>query len=177
MPALLEPDPSGSDTPLHAMQFLRFAIGGQHCVVRIDAVREILEVTHLTPLPLVPAFVSGVMNLRGSVVPVFDLSARLNLSATTLGRRSCIVVVDIDAPDDETSGGQTLGLLVDAVYEVFDCGPTELEPVPRLGTRIAACHLRQMVRSRGQATPEIDLSAILDLKELAELISSPEPCH
>jgi purine-binding chemotaxis protein CheW len=154
------------------LQYLRFTSGGQHCAVRIDAVREILEVTQMTPLPLVPAFVSGVMNLRGAVVPVFDLGARLGLPPIQLGRRSCIVVVDVEHDDEDSAGEQTLGLLVDAVHEVFDCSSSELEPVPRLGTRVAPGFLRCMVRSRGQATPELDLAATLDLHALNQLIDA-----
>jgi purine-binding chemotaxis protein CheW len=171
---------AAAGAPAHARQFLRFTVAGDHCAVRIDAVREILEVAQLTPLPLVPAFVSGVMNLRGSVVPVLDLGARLGLPGIALGRRSCIVVVDVlpaaagddDAEADAAIGPQTLGLLVDAVQEVFDTRAEDAESVPRLGTRIAPDFLRQMVRSRGQATPELDLGAILDVRVLAELIGT-----
>jgi len=157
------------------LQYLRFTSGGQHCAVRIDVVREILEVAQMTPLPLVPEFVRGVMNLRGAVVPVFDLGARLGLPPIQIARRSCIVVVDVQTHEDETeesSVEQTLGLLVDAVHEVFDCAPHELEPVPRLGTRVAPVFLRAMVRSRGQATPELDLSTTLDLRALNQLIDA-----
>ena len=74
-------------------QFLRFALGNERYAVRIDAVREILEVVRMTPLPLMPAFVRGVMNLRGAVVPVVDLGARLGLEVTVVGRRTCVVIV------------------------------------------------------------------------------------
>jgi len=149
-------------------QFLSFALGSQPCAVRIDLVREILEVGHMTPLPLMPAFVRGVMNLRGVVVPVIDLGARLGLPATQIGRRTCIVIVDVALPDD--SGTQTLGVLVDAVQEVINIAERDLEPVPRLGTHIDAAHLRSMVRHRQHATPELDLASILDPQRLIHLI-------
>lgn len=151
------------------LQLLRFAIAGEHCALRIDAVREILEVARTTPLPLMPAFVRGVMNLRGAVVPVVDLGVRLGLAAATLGRRSCVVIVDTAASDE--CPPQRLGLLVDAVYEVFDAAADQLEPVPRLGTRFDARFIRSMARARGQATPELNLDAVLDTAALAQLIA------
>lgn len=150
-------------------QFLCFVLGDDLYAVRIDMVREILEVAHMTPLPLMPDFVRGVMNLRGVVVPVIDLSARLGLATTTIGRRTCVIIVDVALPDE--SGMQTLGVLVDAVQEVLDVTPQDQEPVPRLGTAIDPAHLRGMVRVHGRATPELDLTAILDPARLVELIS------
>ncbi|MES2887279.1 MAG: chemotaxis protein CheW [Pseudomonadota bacterium] len=162
------------DTPGHAEthQFLRFALGPETYAVRIDAVREILEVVHMTPLPLMPDFVRGVMNLRGAVVPVIDLGARLGLSTTVIGRRSCVVMVDIPAPEE---GTQTLGVLVDSVYEVFDATYSDQENVPRLGTRISADFIRSMLRVRGQTTAEIDLASVLEQTALADLIAQHRP--
>ena len=168
---------AGAAPALQALQFLRFTSAGQHCALRIDAVREILEVGTTTPLPLVPGFVSGVMNLRGAVVPVFDLGARVGLAPIQIGRRSCVVVVAVADAVDADAEPQTLGLLVDAVHEVFDCPAAELEAVPRLGTRIAPQFLRSMVRSRGQATPELDLANILDLQALSALIEGHHASH
>ena len=150
-------------------QFLRFALGSERYAVRIDAVREILEVSRMTPLPLMPAFVRGVMNLRGAVVPVIDLGARLGLEPTAIGRRTCVVIVDIALADEQ--GAQRLGMLVDAVYEVVDSTQAELEPVPRLGTRIDPGYIRSMVRVRGQATAELDLANVLDQAALAAMIA------
>lgn len=156
-------------------QYLSIALGRDLYALRIDMVREILEVTQMTPLPLMPDFVRGVMNLRGIVVPVIDLSARLGLSMTLVGRRTCVVIVDITAPDDGAS--QTLGVLVDAVQEVFDTTSVDQEPVPRLGTGVDADFLRSMVRVRGRALPELDLAAILDLHTLSSLIGQHALSH
>lgn len=169
------------------LQFLRVALGDQMCAVRIDAVREILELVPLTPLPLTPPFVRGVMNLRGAVVPVIDLGERVGLPPTVMGRRTCVVIVDLAAEvqaqgeDDEgpivSTVTQTLGVLVDAVHEVFDTAPDDLEPVPRLGTRIEPRWIRSMVRVRGEATPELDLDQALHHRALAELISTHLSLH
>ncbi|MEY8878778.1 MAG: chemotaxis protein CheW [Leptothrix sp. (in: b-proteobacteria)] len=156
-------------------QFLRFVLGTEMYAVRIDLVREILEVVQMTPLPLMPPFVRGVMNLRGAVVPVIDLGARLGLPVTRIGRRTCVVIVDVHRHDDD--GVQTIGVLVDAVHEVFDLPATDMEPVPRLGTRIDPGLIRSMVRVRGRTTPELDLGAILEQQQLAQLISQHSATH
>ena len=176
----------GAAVPV-TLQFLRIALGEQRCAVRIDIVREILELAPLTPLPLTPSFVRGVMNLRGAVVPVIDLGERVGLAATVLGRRTCVVIVDLSAEveaqghDDEdpvvSTVTQTLGVLVDAVHEVFDTAPDDLEPVPRLGTRIEPCWIRSMVRVRGEATPELDLDQVLHHRALADLIATHLSLH
>lgn len=170
---MLAHTPHGTPVPdadACAVQLLRFAVGDERYAVRIDAVREILEVARTTPLPLMPSFVRGVMNLRGAVVPVIDLGARLGLAITTVGRRSCVVIVETRASDDMPA--MRLGMLVDAVYEVFDAQPDALEPVPRLGTRIDPAFIRSMARVRGQATPELHLDAVLDAGALAALIAA-----
>jgi purine-binding chemotaxis protein CheW len=153
-------------------QFLRFSLGHDTYAVRIDAVREILEVVQMTPLPLMPEFVRGVMNLRGSVVPVIDLSARLGMEYTIIGRRTCVVMVDIESDD---TGNQTLGVLVDSVYEVFDADRADQEDVPRLGTHISPEFIRSMLRVRGQATAEINLARVLANADLAQLIACHKP--
>lgn len=151
-------------------QYLRFSLDQQPHALRIDAVREILEVGHMTSLPLMPDFVRGVINLRGAVVPVIDLSARIGLGPATLGARTCMVVVDLRGRDSGAST-QAMGVLVDAVHEVFDDGGRDMEPVPRLGTRVPARFIRGMVRVREQPVPELDLQSILDQNSLSELIA------
>lgn len=172
-PAVVADTTDGQVAPV--LQLLRFALGSERYALRIDAVREILEVTRTTPLPLMPEFVRGVMNLRGAVVPVIDLAARLGLPAAVVGRRSCVIIVDVNLADD--AGTQRIGLLVDAVYEVFDTLPGELEAVPRLGTRIEPHYIRSMARVRGQSTAELNLETVLETGELSALIARQSACH
>jgi purine-binding chemotaxis protein CheW len=151
------------------MQFLRFSVGSEAYVVRIDGVREILEVTQITPVPLMPGFMRGVMNLRGVVVPVVDLSVRLGFSSTEVGKRTCVVVVTLRTGDGHQ---QTLGMLVDAVHEVFKGREEDLEPVPRLGTTISPGFIRSMVRVRGEITVELALDELVGQQTLAQLIGA-----
>jgi purine-binding chemotaxis protein CheW len=162
---------------------LRMAVGTEAMAVPIDDVREILEVGRLTALPRTPEFVRGVMNLRGAVVPVIDLAARLGQPAITIGRRSCVVVVEAGLPADDDSGAEAsdnepegtgslvVGLLVDAVFEVFDTPAGAMEAVPQLGTPIDASYLRGMARTRGEVIGVLALDRVLAQQELTGLIA------
>lgn len=168
--AALPPEPNPS--------LLRMAIGDNVLAVSIEHVREILQVGRLTPLPRTPAFVRGVMNLRGAVVPVIDLAARLAGAPAAIGRRSCIVVVAFEtapADDDSPPAMLVIGLLVDAVYEVFDCTAAEVEPVPQLGTRVAAHYLSGMTRSHGEVIGVLALERLLAPDDLAGAIAAFQP--
>jgi len=157
---------AGSGAP---HQHLRLALRAESYAVPIEAVREILEVGRLTVLPCTPDFVRGVLNLRGAVVPIIDLAARFGRGATEIGRRTCIVVVDVHGHGDERD--HILGALVDAVYEVFDVPAESLEAVPPLGTSIPAEFLGGIARVRGEAVPVLSLDSALAPATLADLIA------
>ncbi len=173
---VMEPQHAASALPSHApanvapRQLLRLALGEHRYGVTIDRVREILKSSQLTALPLMPAFVLGVMNLRGAVVPVIDLGARLGLSSATLTRRSCVVIVEL--PGNDSRSAQTFGLMVDAVHEVADIPPSGLESVPSLGTDIRGDYLEGMARLRGEIVPVLALERVLDEDALTLEIAS-----
>jgi purine-binding chemotaxis protein CheW len=150
-------------------QFLRLAVGTRMYTVPIDVVREILKVSQLTVLPLMPDFVRGVMNLRGAVVPVIDLGARLGGESTVLARRTCVVIVEQRSADGVA---QIMGVLVDAVHEVVEAAGDDIEPVPQLGTEIASEFLAGMARVRGEIVPVLSLERVLDEDALTQAISA-----
>lgn len=162
--------PAGAATGTGAVrQLLRLAIGSQHYAIPIDVVREILKLGRLTQLPRTPAFVRGVMNLRGAVVPVIDLGERLGLGATTATRRACVVIVELQRHDPPHR--QTVGVVVDAVHEVVDIAAADLEPPPPLGTRVSADLLEGMARLRSAFVPLLALERVLDEDALAHDIA------
>jgi purine-binding chemotaxis protein CheW len=188
-PSAHEADGSG---PAPICSLLRMAVGDEIVAVGIEDVREILQITRMTPLPRTPDFVRGVMNLRGAVVPVVDLSARLGRAPTVIGRRSCIVVVDCHADAHETEAhaqaqregheahdhppkSWVMGLLVDAVFEVFDRGASEIEAAPSLGTRITPEYLRGVTRAGGELVSVLALPRLLSARELAQGIANFQP--
>jgi purine-binding chemotaxis protein CheW len=169
------PDTLAPDT---LCSLLRMAVGELVLAVSIDDVREILQVARLTPLPRTPDFVRGVMNLRGAVVPVIDLSVRLGHQPTVLGRRSCIVVVE--CPGTMTEDGHTptpsaMGLLVDAVFEVFDRRVAEIEPAPTLGTTVEPAFLRGITRADGALIGVLALTQVLGEAQLRQAIAEHAP--
>ena len=178
---LAEPAAEAGTPPMAVCSLLRLAVGREVLAVTIDTVREILEVSRLTALPRTPDFVRGVMNLRGAVVPVVDLSARLGLGVTTVGRRTCIVVVDVrgseptEGDDDGFGQGLVVGLMVDAVFEVFDTDAGRIEAVPILGTTIRPDYLSGMARARDEVVGVLNVDRVLALADLASAIASYQP--
>jgi purine-binding chemotaxis protein CheW len=153
-------------------QMLRLAVGAETLVVPIEAVREILEVGRMTPLPQTPDFVRGVMNLRGAVVPVIDLGARFGFGATEIARRTAIIVVEAKGDDDFDR--LVAGLLVDAVFEVLDVDSKRIEAVPNLGVGVAAEFLAGMVNVASGYAALLNLDQVLSPVALSALIAEAQ---
>jgi purine-binding chemotaxis protein CheW len=113
-------------------QYLTFVVAGEEYAIPILRVREILAYIPLTRVPRAPKFVAGVMNLRGSVVPVVDLRVKLGLAQTEITPRTCIVIVEVEGEQ----GATTMALLTEEVKEVIELADEEIEPAPAFGTRI-----------------------------------------
>lgn len=156
-----------------AHQYLCLAVGGETYALGIESVKEIQELTRMTALPLTPSFVKGVMNLRGAVVPVIDLSARFGNSVSVISKRSAIVIVE--AGRAHADGSLVVGVLVDGVSEVLEIAAHDIEPVPVLGTRVDRRFLAGISKARGGMLPVLDIERVLDRDEMAELMSSGEP--
>ena len=113
-------------------QFLTFVVADEEYAIPILRVREILAYVPLTRVPRAPKFITGVMNLRGTVVPVVDLRLKLGLDATAITSRTCIIIVDVETGNGTT----TMALLTEDVKEVIDLAEEEIEPPPAFGTKI-----------------------------------------
>jgi purine-binding chemotaxis protein CheW len=166
---------SNNDAQNPTRQVLRLAVGAESLVVPIEAVHEILEVGRLTAMPQSPDFLRGVMNLRGAVVPVIDLSARFGLPAVAIGRRSAIVVVEISG--DEVQERLTAGLLVDAVYEVLELDTTQVESVPTLGVKLPHNYIAGMIHLSSGYAALLSLDQILSPTDLADRIGAAQHAH
>ena len=154
------------ERPLQASQYLTFALGGEMFAVGILNVKEIIEYGNLTQIPLMPSFIRGVINLRGSVVPVIDLAARFGGAPSTPGRRSCIVIVEVTGADGVR---HDIGVLVDAVSEVLDIPPAEIEPPPSFGARIRADFIFGMGKVGGKFVVILDIDQLLSVDEIAQI--------
>jgi purine-binding chemotaxis protein CheW len=155
----------GDDRTADQQQYLTFVLGGETYAVGILAIKEIIEFGRLTTVPMMPAFVRGVINLRGAVVPVIDLEARFGRGETRVGRRSCIVIVEIAAED----GAQVVGILVDQVNEVMEIPATEIEPAPAFGAGLRPDFIAGMARQDSGFVVILAMAAVLSVDELARM--------
>ena len=115
-------------------QYLTFQLASEMFAVGILNVKEIIEYGAVTEIPMMPRFIRGVINLRGAVVPVIDLTARFGGAPTQAGRRTCIVILEL--PENEEQ--QVIGVVVDAVSEVLEIPASAIEPPPGFGAKIRA---------------------------------------
>lgn len=151
-------------------QYLTFTLGVELFAVETLSVREIIEYGTLTPVPMMPPSVLGVINLRGMVVPVIDLRLRFGDGATRLGRRTCIVILEV-AQADAT---QVIGVVVDAVNAVLEIAAADIEPAPRFGGRLRADFMRGMGKVDGRLVILLDIGQVLSADELALLADARE---
>lgn len=157
-------------------QYLTFSLSGEMFAVGILNVKEIIEYGTLTEIPMMPPFIRGVINLRGRVVPVIDLSARFGNQQSQIGKRSCIVIVEMVAGDDV----RELGIIVDAVSEVLEIPQNEIEPPPSFGAKIRADFIAGMGKVNGKFVIILRIDRALSSDDLATLAtldvgSNPSP--
>jgi purine-binding chemotaxis protein CheW len=145
-------------------QHLTFVLGGEVFAIGILAIKEIIEYTSPVEVPMMPAYVRGVINLRGAVVPVADLSVRFGRPASPVTKRTCIVIVEIAAHGER----QDIGLVVDAVNEVLDIARTDIEPPPSFGAKIRTEFIRGMGKVNGKLVMLLDVNQMLALEDLAQ---------
>jgi purine-binding chemotaxis protein CheW len=143
-------------------QYLTCRIADEEYGVGILEAREILEYETLTKVPNAPPFVRGVINLRGSVVPVVDLAIKFGEAARPLTNRSCIIIVETDTAE----GRMVVGLVADAVSQVIELTPDQIEPPPSFGTRAREIHLRGLGRAGNRFVLLLALDRILAHTEL-----------
>lgn len=154
-----------------AAQYLTFALGAEELALPITHVREVVEYAGLTRIPLSSRAVPGVLNLRGAVIPVVDLSVRIGRGATELKRRTCIVVVESDTDE----GKIAVGMIVDAVHEALDVLPSQVGGRPAFGTGLPHHFVESVLSVQDRFLPVLDLSAVLALRELEQLVT--DACH
>jgi len=157
---------AGAEGP---QQYLTFQLGGEMFAVGILNVKEIIEYGSVTEIPMVPRFIRGVINLRGSVVPVIDLSARFGGPATLVGKRTCIVIIELPENEDQ----QVIGVVVDAVSEVLEIPRSDIEPPPKFGARIRADFILGMGKVRDRLRSD-KADRFVILLNVARVLASEE---
>jgi purine-binding chemotaxis protein CheW len=152
-------------------QYLTFTVGKELFGVGILAVKEIIEYQSLTVVPMMPAAIRGVINLRGAVLPVVDLSVRFGMPPADVSKRSCIVVLELGVDGER----HTIGALVDAVNHVLEIPPSEIEPAPSFGSKLRRDFLRGMGKVNGKFVVLLDAGRVLTFEE-AEALQELDAC-
>ena len=141
--------------------FLTFTLGDEVFAVEVANVREVLDLTPITRVPKMPAFMRGVINLRGSVVPVVDMRTKFGLPAADDTVDTCIIVMEVDLDGERT----VIGALADSVREVFELDPAGIEPPPRIGTRLDTAIIKGMGRRDDRFVIILDIDRAFESKD------------
>jgi purine-binding chemotaxis protein CheW len=148
-----------------AQQYLTFMLGNESFAIGILAIKEIIEYSQLTQVPMMPAYVRGVINLRGAVVPVADLLVRFGRPASEVTKRTCIVIVEVTLDGER----QDLGVVVDSVNAVLEIPQNDIEPPPAFGTRIRSDFIEGMGKVNGRFVVLLNVRNLLTVEEAALL--------
>jgi purine-binding chemotaxis protein CheW len=151
-------------------QYLTFKLGNETFATDVAKVREVLDLTNITSIPRTPDFMAGVINLRGSVVPVVDLRLCFEMSKTESTRNTCIVVVEVLLENEST----VIGALADSVEEVIDLEPDQIQPAPCIGTQIRTDFIKGMGKRDNQFIMILDIDRVFSAEELA-VVRAQEP--
>ncbi len=144
-------------------QYLTFKLDEETFALDISRVREVLDFTTITRVPRTPEFMRGVINLRGSVVPVVDLRLKFGMSRTERTVNTCVIIVEITL-DNETI---VLGALADSVQEVMDLEPDNIEPAPAIGTRLRTEFIKGMGKQGDRFVIILDIDRVFSTDELS----------
>jgi purine-binding chemotaxis protein CheW len=145
------------------MQCLTYRLGEEVYAFDINKVREVLDFTSVTKVPRTPAFMRGVINLRGSVVPVVDLKLKFGMPMTEKTVNTCVIIAEVEV-DGETT---ILGALADSVQEVLDLDPDHIAPAPRIGSRLDTDFIRGMGKHGERFIMILDIDKVFSADELA----------
>ena len=151
-------------------QYLTFVLAGEVFAMGILAIKEIIEYADLTEVPMMPEYVRGVINLRGAVVPVIDLSVRFGKPSSPVTKRTCIVIIEIETRQER----HVLGVVVDAVNAVLDIPAAEVEPPPAFGASIRTDFIRGMGKVNGRFVILLDVDHVLAAEEMDVLVDAQE---
>lgn len=147
------------DTTAQTGKYLTFLTGGEGYGLPVLKVREIMKVMEITAIPQVPAYVRGVINLRGKVIPVIDLRLKFGMPACDATDQTCIIVVEA------ASGGRSrqamMGLLVDGVSEVLNIQAAEIEPPPAFGDGVRTDYMQGVAKVKGTVKILLDIDRVL----------------
>ena len=162
--------PENTDSIAHCVTFV---LGDEMFAIDIHHIREIIEYEEITTVPMMPAFIRGIINLRGSVVPVIDLSIRFGRPLTEIKTGTCIAILSIENNDEFS----LLGILLDGVREVVEIPLSEIEPPPAFGTRLRSEFIKGITTVQKRFAILLDVQKTLSVSELTHLADEVANAH
>ena len=169
MPAPAAASPLGEAL---AGKYLTFCLGPEQYGIAVLKIREIIRMLEVTPVPQMPEYVRGVVNLRGRIIPVVDLRRRFRLAEAESDGRTCIIVVQVEPP----AGDKTpMGMVVDAVEEVVNIQEGDLEATPRFGSSAELGYILGIAKLKGKVKVLLDIDRVVSGAELETMSATMEP--
>jgi purine-binding chemotaxis protein CheW len=156
-------EPASANANSHAGKYLTFVLRGESYGIDVLKVREIIRRIVITAVPQMPAYVCGVINLRGKIIPVIDLRLRFGFTDLQDTEQTCIVVVQVRLPGGKST---QMGLVVDGVEEVVNITGADIEETPEFGAEIAADYILGMAKLKGAVKTLLDIDGILGAETL-----------
>lgn len=164
---LVNHDAGAAEASGSARKLLSFCLGKEEYGLDILAVREIIGLIDITPLPRTPTYVKGVINLRGKIIPVIELRARFGLNTVKYTEETCIIVVDV--PAEGESDSRQMGLVVDSVREVLDIPNGAIEPPPEFGCHVPMDYITGIGKVKDKVVVMLDATKVMNPSEKSSL--------
>jgi purine-binding chemotaxis protein CheW len=146
-------------------QFLSFYLKKEMFAVNVSIVKEIIEYTQITRVPMMQSFIAGVTNIRGNVIPVLDLPDRLGLGRSDISKRSCVITLETHIGGEESE----VGIIVDMVDQVYEVSASHKMDAPEFGAKIRKDFMQMMVKVDGRFITLLDMNGILNIEELSRI--------
>ncbi len=170
-----EPKPlAGCGQNTLAGKYLTFTLQRESYGIRVLQVREIIRLTDITAVPQMPAYIRGVINLRGKIIPVLDLRMRFGFPNTGHTEQTCIIVVQVTLPDGKSTA---MGMVVDGVEEVLNIAESEIEETPDFGAQLDTDYILGMAKIKGSVKALLDIDKVIasDAAIAVQRISTAAP--
>jgi len=158
---------AASQSLVEDKQYLTFMLGGEMFSIGILSIKEIIWYANLTEVPMMPACIRGVINLRGAVVPVMDLSNRFGKPSTPVVKSTCIVIIEV--PPANEGEHQAMGVVVDSVQAVLEIPVSEIEPAPSFGAKIRPDFIEGIAKVNGKFVILLNVNRVLSMDEISQI--------
>jgi purine-binding chemotaxis protein CheW len=150
-------------------KYLTFSLHRESYGIDVLKVREIIRVTNITAVPQMPAYVRGVINLRGKIIPVMDLRKRFDFPVQDDNNQTCIVVVQVRLPDGKVT---SMGLVVDGVEEVLNLNEADIEETPNFGGQICTDYILGIAKVKGAVKSLLDIDGVVGADALKKIVNA-----